>query len=553
MDDNIRNLMFQVIDETISDEDFERLQNAIEQSEDVRDEYLRAVGLCESLGEIASEPTALAAGPAVLVARSRPAASAFGSLAIAATVLVLVGGTSFWLGQKNVSQQREQMATTEERVGEPTESQIAGHATLRRTVDVKWSDGATGRREGDILPNGKLKFDDGVAEIDFFCGATLIVEGPASIEIETDWSVRVVRGRLRANVPPAARGFVVKAAGSEIVDLGTEFALDVGSESARVEVIEGEVVLRGGEYDGKHLVTGERQSLKGAQAQPDAFQDLSTVTDLQRRREDAEAQRFAEWKQHSQQLRTDERLIAYYPIADAQAGRVVRDASSPGSSLDGLLVGPVDRTTGRFGSESAGFEFDRPGARVRTRIDGEFEAFTFACWVRIDSLEHRYNALFMGDGYENGEPHWQIRDDGSLMFSVMVDDTQDVRHFSKMEQRVVTHAGLHRVYYTKPFWDIAKTGQWFHLAVVYDPIGRRVEQYVNGEQLSSEEIIDKFHISRLRIGPAEIGNWGQPFRKTPWFAVRNLNGTVDELAIFNAVLTSDEIHELYQQGKPLGY
>jgi hypothetical protein len=182
-----------------------------------------------------------------------------------------------------------------------------------------------------------------------------------------------------------------------------------------------------------------------------------------------------------------------------------------------------------------------------------FEAFTFSCWAKIDSLEHRYNALFMADGYENGEPHWQIRDDGSLMFSVMVDDTQEIEHFSEIDQKMVKQAGLHRVYTTEPFWDISKSGQWFHLAAVYDPASRRVNQYVNGEQIFGEEIIDKFHTFELRIGPAEIGNWGQPFRKTQWFAVRNLNGTIDELAIFNAALSADEIRHLHEQGKPVGY
>jgi hypothetical protein len=40
---------------------------------------------------------------------------------------------------------------------------------------------------------------------------------------------------------------------------------------------------------------------------------------------------------------------------------------------------------------------------------------------------------------------------------------------------------------------------------------------------------------------------------SPWFAVRNLNGTIDERAIFNAVLKPDEIQNLYEQGRPLGY
>ena len=213
----------------------------------------------------------------------------------------------------------------------------------------------------------------------------------------------------------------------------------------------------------------------------------------------------------------------------------------------------MEHASGRFGPESFGLNFGRPGSRVRTRIDGEYQAFSFACWVRIDGLEHVYNALFMSDGHETGESHWQIRNDGRLMFSVILDDTQKIRHFSKLEQREVETAGLARVYYSEPIWDISKSGQWFHLAAVYDPASRRVMQYANGKQIGNQEIIDKFHIDTLRIGAAEIGNWGQPFRKTPWFSVRNLNGTIDELAIFNAALTSEEITDLHENGKPLGY
>jgi len=85
------------------------------------------------------------------------------------------------------------------------------------------------------------------------------------------------------------------------------------------------------------------------------------------------------------------------------------------------------------------------------------------------------------------------------------------------------------------------------------PACRQVVQYVNGEELSRERITGKFHIATLRIGPVEIENWGQPFRKTPWFAVRNLNGIIDELAIFNAALSSQEIQSLNEEGQPLGY
>ncbi|MEW4526569.1 LamG-like jellyroll fold domain-containing protein [Maioricimonas sp. JC845] len=561
MDDSVRRLIFEAIEGTISPDDFEQLQSAIEQSDEVRDEYLRAVGLCEELAEIAIVHSSPELPDALPEPIPRPEAGERrgglrwwnpGRLAVALALMLSVGA-AYWFGRHNSPAPSSQMAGSSSRDVGTDEAVIAGHATLRRSVDLTWSRGTPAWREGDVLPDGQLQFDEGVAEIDFFCGATLIVEGPASLNIESDWSVQVIEGRLRANVPPAARGFVVRAPGADIVDLGTEFALEVGSGSARVEVLDGEVELRGGDLDGQHLRTGQTLALTGSSDPPQAIEGLSTIGELLRRRDDAEAQRFAQWKLSAERLAQDPRLIAYYPMALASDGRIVRNAAATGAERNGTIVGPVQHAPGRFGTASAGLDFERPGARVRTRIDGEFTAFTFVCWGRIDSLEHRYNALFMGDGYENGEPHWQIRDDGRLMFSVMVDDSQEIRHYSELEKRVVTGAGLHHVYITEPFWDITRSGQWFHLAAVYDPQARRVTQYVNGREISSEPIVDRFHTETLRIGPSEIGNWGQPFRKTPEFAVRNLNGTIDELAIFNAALASHEIETLYEEGKPRGY
>ena len=203
------------------------------------------------------------------------------------------------------------------------------------------------------------------------------------------------------------------------------------------------------------------------------------------------------------------------------------------------MAEPVD---GRWPGFKSALEFHRPGSRVRVNIPGEFSAFTFACWVRIDSLDRQYNALFMGDGYETGEPHWQIRNDGSMMLSVMVDDT-------KPNPGAPNDAGFHRVYYSPPMWDLSMSGQWLHLASVFDPTGRTVSHYVNGREISSQEIEDRFLIQTLRIGNAEIGNWGLPFRQDPWFAIRNLNGRMDELAIFRAALSPEEIADLFETSR----
>ena len=279
--------------------------------------------------------------------------------ALAAAFLVAVGLTGYFLGRGNKESETAEETTLEQK----DEQAIAGHATLRRAVGMKWSSDGVSYREGDVLPGGLLRFEEGVAEIDFFCGATLIIEGPAILDVQSDWVVAVSKGRLRANVPRAARGFVVKAAGSEIVDLGTQFALEVAADNARLEVIDGEVKLQGGDHDGNHLTTGQRQWLKGTATDPASLDDLSTVGEVSRRRATAQSQRLARWRKHSQQLQSDRRLIAYYPLSETATDRVVRNQAVTGTRFDGTMVGSVTKAEGRFGSESMALEFDRPGAR----------------------------------------------------------------------------------------------------------------------------------------------------------------------------------------------
>ncbi|RMF38594.1 MAG: hypothetical protein D6753_15595, partial [Planctomycetota bacterium] len=118
-------------------------------------------------------------------------------------------------------------------------------------------------REGDVIDQGRLGVDAGTIEVDLFCGARLIVEGPARLRIVSDWLVELESGRLRALVPPAARGFVVRAAEHEIVDLGTEFAVSVAQAGAQVAVVDGEVELRSDAASVRRLTTGQVQQLWG--------------------------------------------------------------------------------------------------------------------------------------------------------------------------------------------------------------------------------------------------------------------------------------------------
>jgi ferric-dicitrate binding protein FerR (iron transport regulator) len=114
-------------------------------------------------------------------------------------------------------------------------------ATLVFADDCQW---AAQQRptEGQRLSAGALQLERGLAVLRFDGGAAVILEGPAELGIETRGSARLVAGRLTVRAPDEAAGFTVHTPASEVVDLGTEFAVVVEKNGAtEVHVLEGEV------------------------------------------------------------------------------------------------------------------------------------------------------------------------------------------------------------------------------------------------------------------------------------------------------------------------
>ena len=417
------------------------------------------------------------------------------------------------------------------------EPSAEGFAVLGNLFDAEWE---RNRRQGDSLGAEVIRLRKGIAEIQFFSGATMVLEGPAEIALKSAWEASCHEGVVRMRVPPAARGFKLHGPDTEIVDLGTEFGFEVRESKSHVEVLDGEISFKHRDGDEQLVKEGAAWELPGdgaakeAEAGRVAFPMAGNI-DLHQRQD------FEQWQAHSRAFARDPRVVVYYTFERSDPTSVIQSLAEPRSSeFDGAVI-LAETAAGRWPGLKQALEFRRPGARVRVRIPGEFHALTFAAWVRIDSLDRTYNALFMGDGYETGEPHWQIREDGKLMLSVMVDDSRP--HPAHPDVR------YHHVYFSEPMWDMSMSGQWVHLASVFDPEKRQVSHYVDGKQLSQEAIKPEFMVETLRIGNGEIGNWGQPFRESPWFAIRNLNGRIDELAILNAALTDTEIAELHRRSR----
>ena len=117
----------------------------------------------------------------------------------------------------------------------------SGLALMVALEAARWEPGQRGSLEqGSVVGPGRIRLRSGRVSLAFFSGVTLTLEGPADVDLVAIDRVFCHRGRLRARVPEGAEGFVVASAGSAVVDLGTEFALNVAADGkARVMVFEG--------------------------------------------------------------------------------------------------------------------------------------------------------------------------------------------------------------------------------------------------------------------------------------------------------------------------
>ncbi|HEY1785843.1 MAG TPA: FecR domain-containing protein [Pirellulales bacterium] len=98
---------------------------------------------------------------------------------------------------------------------------------------------------GAALELAPLDIAAGTAQIALAGGAKVWVEGPARLQLESPGRVRLEHGKLFASVPKKAIGFTVVTPSAEVVDRGTEFAVDVDTAGkTEVHTLRGKVEVK---------------------------------------------------------------------------------------------------------------------------------------------------------------------------------------------------------------------------------------------------------------------------------------------------------------------
>lgn len=521
---------------TISPADLRALEARLLADPAARAALRRAANLDSALRDWAARDSHAAAWLAPEpVAPAAPARFSRGwRLALGLAAVVVLGFSAFFFGRRSSDGRVPAAAVAAEQTDR-------GAAIFTQAVDATWAGPAA--RLGDSLGSGRRVLQSGLVQLEFFSGATLVIEGPAEFEIVSPWRVAWTRGKARVRVPPAARGFELITPEMKLVDLGTEFGVEVGGAGARVQVFSGEVEAHPKSGGLVKLTEGQALRQIGAAAsrtasvQPEDFPTSERLHALGRTRAES---RFARWEAFGREQRRDPRLLALYDFQrDATADRLVRNVGTAGGDLrDGGAVGAT-WSAGRWPQKNA-LEFKRPGDRVRLDLPGTYGALTLAGWVKVDGLDRKYNSLLLTDGYEHGEPHWQIFEDGRLMFSLMYPDAAR------------PGKNRNRIYFSPVIFDRANTGRWHHVAVTYENRTGAVVHFVDGVEVSRE--IDELHEPGRPVvyGACELGNWGLPTigQVLHPFPIRNFNGCIDEFAIYSAALSGAEIRAMFEAGRP---
>ena len=448
----------------------------------------------------------------------------WGSVGLSGLVAGLLLAVGLWPRPHAVRERAEQEELVDDTV-----------AVLLQASGADWGKTDLPTRVGAPLPPGVLRLKSGFAHIEFYSGATVILEGPAEFQLLSRTKAYCARGKLRATVPPQAQGFTIGSPRLDLVDRGTEFGLEVGAgDKTEVHVFQGKVELYDAGADQKaparkELTTGQGVRLeKAGEVRPIELNSAAFLTakELAARSLAETKRREHDWLRASDVLRRNARLEVYYRFhGERPWERTLRDYSRHGR--DGAIVG-CSWGTGRWPGKQA-LEFKQVSDRVRFHVPGEFDSITLMAWVRVDGLPILNNSLMMADGWEEGELHWQLGGDGTIILGVQSRPKGFGAHYHAL--RAITPD---------------RFGHWLHLAVVYDGDGGQVTHYIDGRPVAQEPI--QFDIP-LRIGAAQLGNWNIATHrnKTP---VRYLTGCMDEFMLFSRPFNDREVEQLYTQGRP---
>ncbi|MBI4661554.1 MAG: FecR domain-containing protein [Verrucomicrobia bacterium] len=512
-----------LIDDVMTDAQRQRLEQLLAMSPDARRHYVRAMALSASLMDYAGEMQVEAAEGACQPAE---AASPFpwrwilGTLSAAAAIVA-----AFWLGGFVRSGGASDF-------GQP---EIVGH--LSGVKDCRWA-GPELPPGGPLQRGQRVDLAAGFAEITFDSGAQVVLEGPASLDLNSSWEAALRHGALTGNVSPEAMGFRVSNTAVDVVNLGTEFSMLAEKNGAtEVFVLAGAVEVSPRNLPSaaarRTLVLAEKQARRfarnGIVEVRDGEQKLQRFLRKVPFERFARPARFVHW---SFDEAKGTRIAAEIVGAPAESYEVEIEDSLPPAREDFHVEGRWKRALNCDGQIYA-------QAPLPDFASSPFR--TVAFWIRIPSDANAGEAGPM--------LAWALSS-GDGVFEVAWNRVPAQGAFGALR----TSFGRGVVIGTAPLRD----GQWHHVALVISSVPRaaaktQIKQYVDGrlDRVSAKHFAKRAGASGAAGATALIIAEGRL-----WIAGKpdeagriGFRGALDELFVVDRALTQKEIRALMLQNR----
>ncbi|HBT78596.1 MAG TPA: hypothetical protein DEB39_17120 [Planctomycetaceae bacterium] len=410
-------------------------------------------------------------------------------------------------------------------------------AVLSYSVDVKWSESMESAPQvGAAMLTGTYDFQSGVVMTKFYCGATLIAQGPCRMEIVSGEHVSCFQGRFSVETTDSTNPFHLSSRDFSSIK-GKKFLLDLSrnepelhSLSEATESIRTDSTQSIKLHAGKGIrieKTGRETSIS---ADGTGYLSSDRVVALA---ESVAARNLERWKKSREEWLRDPSLCLFFDFQSEtdirKTGRVTNLAAShtgaPGSAT--LVGGRLG--DGRWPGKNS-LEFRTVSDRLLVSIPERLTDITLSVSLRADEIERNLNSIFMTEAFGKGALHWQI--------------LNNIDNGERGAVRLGLCEGRPGKFQADNFdapvvFNAETLGTWVRLAMVLDTERRTVSHYLDGKLLVRYDVPFEMHID---LNKAEMGNWSSD---TPVNPIRNFVGCFEEFMLFSRALSDDEVGLLH--------
>jgi len=435
--------------------------------------------------------------------------------------------------------------------------------TLVAVSDAQWDASQAYLQPGRLLPRGTLRLQRGVAHIILRNGISLILQAPTELNLQSVMAAAMAHGRVTTRVSPEGIGFTLHTPAGEVVDLGTEFGVDLppGGDSL-VHVFQGKVQL---------FLDAKGSATKGPQ---ELTEKMSAHVDGQTgavQLVHGSGDGFIRSMDQAQQSR---HVLAYWRFEDHPVGdfvphtsgnqmpiRGALDSSPNGNDLFTLesrtqprysrdVPGPLVRQTGQLNAGSLDNtmppEGDVPARDVYTRSQFshaypvDIQKITPLQWtievsVKVKTLLDRYETFVARDG-NDADAHLQP---GRAPLYFQITSVQD----GQPHRFAIKYGDMDRRFHEAVAGKLdIQLNHWYHLAAVSD--GKALSLYI--DQLDGRGYVLQDRAVLPATGSTALAKTGDDY---PWVVGRAFfhgtpvdwfPGWIDEVRISDVALAPEQ-------------